>query len=87
MVAFGPAEAEALNLAARAALLGGKAGATGPRLRLGRREYATGEKVLALRRTGEVNSATRGTVVAVGPGRAHDRVGGGQWAAAVKGGG
>jgi conjugative relaxase-like TrwC/TraI family protein len=66
MVAFGPAEAEALNLAARAMVLGGKEGAAGPQLRLGGREYATGDRVLALRRIGEVRSATPGTVVAAG---------------------
>ncbi len=66
LVAFGPAEAEALNLAVRA----GRA-PTGPAadLReqvLGPRAYAVGDEVLALRRIGQVPGATRGTVVAVG---------------------
>ena len=65
MVAFGPAEAEALNDAGRRARLG-----TGParaELVLGQRAYAVGDEVLALRRLGSIRSATGGTVVAVEP--------------------
>jgi hypothetical protein len=62
MVAFGPPEAEALNLAARPAWLGT---GRGPELALGLRSYAVGDEVLALRRIGSVPGATRGTVVAV----------------------
>jgi hypothetical protein len=67
MVAFGPAEAEALNAAARAARA-----AAGPGGRqehtLGERSYAVGDEVLALRRIGPIPAATRGTVVALGGG-------------------
>lgn len=66
MVAFGPAEAEALNAMARQARRA--AGTlTGPEVALGERHYAVGEEVLALRRLGKVPSATRGTVVAAEP--------------------
>jgi conjugative relaxase-like TrwC/TraI family protein len=65
MVAFGPAEAEVLNLRARSTLLEGRPEV--PQLLLGERRYALGERVLALRRIGGVNSATLGTVVALGP--------------------
>jgi len=63
MVAYGPAEAEALNLAARAARSGTGPGHAG--MDLGERSYALGDEVIALRRIGEVPGATRGTVVAV----------------------
>jgi conjugative relaxase-like TrwC/TraI family protein len=70
MVAFGPAEAQALNLAARSVLRpqvgpGPPPGATD--LVLGQRHYGVGEEVMALRRIGAIRSATRGTVVAVEP--------------------
>ncbi len=78
MVAFGPAEAEALNTAARTgraqagAEWAGRDQAGGDRVRrhqvLGERTYAAGDEVLALRRIGQVPGATRGTVVAVGAG-------------------
>lgn len=88
MVAYGPPEAEALNVGARSALLA--TGALGestvltgqasesylpdalkaslptgraPTVRLGAREYALGEQVMALRRLGTVRAATWGTVV------------------------
>jgi conjugative relaxase-like TrwC/TraI family protein len=65
MVAFGPAEVEALNNAARGLLgLGGTAGA--PEVTLGRNSYAVGDNVLALRRIGPARSAAQGTVVALG---------------------
>ena len=77
MVAFGPAEAEALNRSARAVQreLRGQRGATPlssgtsgtSEIALGERRYAVGEQVLALRRLGNVRSATTGTVVALGP--------------------
>ena len=64
MVAFGPAEVEALNTAARALLgLGNPGGAA--ELPLGRNNYAIGDHVLALRRIGPARSATHGTVVAL----------------------
>ena len=64
MVAFGPAEVEVLNNAARALLgLGGPGGAA--ELPLGRNSYAVGDHVLALRRIGPARSATHGTVVAL----------------------
>jgi hypothetical protein len=68
MVAFGPAEAEALNAAARAGRA--RAGPDGAHRQqmLGGRSYAVGDEVLALRRIGPVPGATRGTVVAVGVG-------------------
>jgi hypothetical protein len=67
MVAFGPAEAEALNTAARAArATAGPAGR--PERTLGQRSYAVGDEVLVLRRIGPVPGATRGTVVALGAG-------------------
>ncbi|MGD0808786.1 MAG: MobF family relaxase [Acidimicrobiales bacterium] len=64
MVAFGPAEVEALNNAARG-LLG--LGSTGEarEVTLGRNSYATGDHVIALRRIGDARSASRGTVVAL----------------------
>jgi len=73
MVAFGPAEVEALNKAARDLLgLGGTAGMGGTagagasaELPLGRHRYAIGDHVLALRRIGPARSATHGTVVAL----------------------
>jgi hypothetical protein len=69
MVALGPPEAEALNLAARSALgLPGVHGETA----FGGRFYAPGELVMALRRVGGtrsgVRAATRGVVLAVTPG-------------------
>ena len=68
MVAFGPAEAEALNAAVRASRA--QAGPDGARRQqvLGPRAYAVGDEVLALRRIGPIPSATRGTVAAVGAG-------------------
>ena len=64
MVAFGPAEVEVLNNAARGLLgLGGPGGAA--ELPLGRNSYAVGDHVLALRRIGPARSATHGTVVAL----------------------
>jgi len=60
MVAFGPAEVEALNNAARRLL-----GLGGAELPLGRHSYAVGDHVLALRRIGQARSATQGTVVAL----------------------
>ena len=67
MVAFGPAEAEALNTAARAArATAGPAGR--PARTLGERSYAVGDEVLVLRRIGPIAGATRGTVVALGAG-------------------
>jgi len=64
MVAFGPAEVEALNNAARGLLgLGIPGGAA--ELPLGRNRYAVGDRVLALRRIGPARSATHGTVVAL----------------------
>lgn len=81
MVAFGPAEAEALNAAARSLHLGLAAGQArpGPTARpgpavgerqvlLGERWYATGDEVMALRRLGRAPAATRGTVVGGGDG-------------------
>ncbi|MGH9105906.1 MAG: hypothetical protein ACRDZX_08735, partial [Acidimicrobiales bacterium] len=65
MVAFGPPEAEWLNLAARSSLLSGS-GAPFEAV-LGERAYTVGDQVLALRRTGSVPGATRGTVVGVRP--------------------
>ena len=64
MVAFGPAEVDALNEAGRRARLG--TGWSGAEVVLGERAYALGDEVLALRRLGTVRSATGGTVVAVG---------------------
>ncbi|MGC8625968.1 MAG: MobF family relaxase [Acidimicrobiales bacterium] len=91
MVAYGPPEAEALNVLARSALLATGALGNGtvlarqaphgyqpdalkaslptgrpPVVRLGSREYALGEKVMALRRFGTVRAATWGSVVALG---------------------
>jgi conjugative relaxase-like TrwC/TraI family protein len=64
MVAFGPAEVQALNNAARELLgLGNPGGAA--ELPLGRNSYAVGDHVLALRRIGATRSATQGTVVAL----------------------
>ncbi len=60
MVAFGPAEVEALNNAARGLLGLGVA-----ELPLGRHSYAVGDHVLALRRIGPARSATHGTVVSL----------------------
>jgi len=60
MVAFGPAEVEALNNAARGLLDLGAA-----ELPMGRHSYAVGDHVLALRRIGQARSATHGTVVAL----------------------
>ena len=65
MVALGPPEAEALNLAARRAL--GLAGREGEVV-FGGRAYAPGEAVMALRRIGDIRAATRGVVVATAPG-------------------
>ncbi len=76
MVAFGPAEVEALNDAARGLLglgavgstagLGSVSGSGGAaELPLGRHNYAVGDHVLALRRIGPARSATQGTVVAL----------------------
>jgi len=71
MVAFGPAEAEALNTAARAArATAGPAGR--PARTLGERSYAVGDEVLVLRRIGPIAGATRGTVVALASGRMHE---------------
>ena len=74
MVAFGPAEAEALNRAARAVQRELRAQGAPPLASggtsetvLGERRYAVGEQVLALRRLGNVRSATTGTVVALRP--------------------
>jgi conjugative relaxase-like TrwC/TraI family protein len=69
MVAFGPPEAEALNLAARSVLRPRQGpGAVVPAWErtLGERSYGVGDEVLALRRMRGVRSATRGTVVALG---------------------
>jgi conjugative relaxase-like TrwC/TraI family protein len=64
MVAFGPAEVEALNNAARGLLgLGVRGGAA--EVSLGRNGYAVGDHVLALRRIGPARSAAHGTVVAL----------------------
>jgi conjugative relaxase-like TrwC/TraI family protein len=60
MVAFGPAEVEALNDAARGLL-----GLGAAELPLGRHSYAVGDHVLALRRIGQALSATHGIVVAL----------------------
>ncbi len=60
MVAFGPAEVEALNNAARGLL-----GLGAAELPLGRHSYAVGDHVLALRRIGPARSASHGTVVAL----------------------
>jgi hypothetical protein len=65
MVAFGPAEAEALNAAARARRLPAP-GRTDRQLVLGERAYAVGDEVLALQRIGPIAAATRGTVVGLG---------------------
>jgi hypothetical protein len=76
MVAFGPAEVEALNNAARGLLGLGAVGSTAgldsvsgsggaAELPLGRHSYAVGDHVLALRRIGPARSATHGTVVAL----------------------
>ncbi len=67
MVAFGPAEAEALNAAARARRLP-TPGGTGRQQVLGERAYAVGDEVLALRRIGPIAAATRGTVWGLGEG-------------------
>jgi conjugative relaxase-like TrwC/TraI family protein len=67
MVAFGPAEAEALNAAARARRLP-TPGRTDRQQVLGERAYAVGDEVLALRRIGPIAAATRGTVVGLGEG-------------------
>ncbi len=67
MVAFGPDEVEVLNLAARSYLTETGVLAAREHVRLGARDYARGEEVVALRRLGTVNSATLGTVVALGP--------------------
>ncbi len=67
MVAFGPAEADALNAAVRARRLPAPGG-TGHHQVLGERAYAVGDEVLALRRIGPVAAATRGTVVGLGAG-------------------
>ena len=64
MVALGPPEAEALNLAARCAL--GLAGREGEEA-FGGRAYVPGEAVMALRPIGRVRAATRGVVVATAP--------------------
>lgn len=77
MVAFGPAEAEALNATARAARAAGAVpGARTPgspptdrEQVIGERSYAVGEDVLALRRMGPIPGSTRGTVVRLGAGR------------------
>jgi len=75
MVAYGPDEVEALNEAARRAFFGGT---VPPRqVAIGKRSYAVGDRVLALRRIGKVLSATPGTVVEVG-----DRSVRAQWGAA-----
>jgi len=64
MVAFGPAEVEALNNAARGVLgLGVPGGAA--EVSLGRNSYALGDHILALRRIGPARSAAHGTVVAL----------------------
>jgi predicted transcriptional regulator len=67
MVAFGPAEAEALNAAARARRLPAPGG-EGRQQVLGERAYAVGDEVLALRRIGPVAAASRGTVTGLGKG-------------------
>lgn len=58
MVALGPAEAEALNAAGRQC-----SPAAGPHVLLGRRWYGEGDQVMALRRLGQVPTATRGVVM------------------------
>ena len=76
MVAFGPAEAQALNLAARPLWLefyGRNLAAPSPpgsdlEVMLGERGYAVGDRVVALRRIGAATSATSGSVVALGAG-------------------
>ena len=65
MVAFGPAEVEALANAARG-LLGLGSSAAAAEIKLGRNSYALGDQVLALRRIGPTRSAAHGTVVALG---------------------
>jgi hypothetical protein len=67
MVAFGPAEAEALNAAVRARRPPAP-GRTDRQQVLGERAYAVGDEVLALRRIGPIAAATRGTVVGLGGG-------------------
>jgi conjugative relaxase-like TrwC/TraI family protein len=70
MVAFGRDEVDALNLAAREAwssLIGAATAPARPEAVLGWRAYRAGDQVMALRRSGEVPSATRGAVVAVDP--------------------
>jgi hypothetical protein len=72
MVAFGGAEAEALNAAARAARPTTPGGG-GREQVLGERAYTVGDEVLALRRIGPVPAATRGTVKGVsGTGGGHE---------------
>jgi conjugative relaxase-like TrwC/TraI family protein len=70
MVAFGPAEAEALNVAARLVRqrqqVEDTAERDSPEVQLGERGYAAGDRVLALRRVGRVQSASSGTVISVG---------------------
>jgi len=63
MVAFGPPEAEALNLSARREC--GLAGGAGE-VDFGERSYAPGDRVMALRRIGQVRAASAGTVVGTG---------------------
>jgi hypothetical protein len=61
MIAFGPPEAEALNVAARQdPRYGPKTGA--PEVLFGERLYAVGDQVLALRRMGKVHAGARGRV-------------------------
>ena len=76
MVAFGPAEAQSLNLAARPLwleLYGRSLAAPSPpgsdlEVTLGERGYAVGDRVVALRRIGAATGATSGSVVAIGAG-------------------
>jgi conjugative relaxase-like TrwC/TraI family protein len=69
MVAFGPAEAEALNIAARLVRqrwnVEHASAPESAEVQLGERGYAAGDQVLALRRVGRAQSATSGTVVSV----------------------
>ncbi len=77
MVAFGPAEAEALKLAARPRWLDlcghnvatASSPGSGLEVQLGERRYAVGDQVVALRRIGGATSATSGSVVALEAGR------------------
>jgi conjugative relaxase-like TrwC/TraI family protein len=72
MVAFGAPEAEALNLAARRA---SGLEDTPQSVDFGERRYSIGERVIALRRIGEVPAATIGTISATAEGSVNVRWG------------